>query len=520
MRIGQEEHVQASNFNAPILRRTRSRNEAKGEAVNQPSNRGCLTWAAWLLATVGALVFFLVVYFISRERTARFELSAKLERLAAQGMPIDDATMLQYHHQLTSSEHTQAWLLVLQKLTSRDFEQASAGIPELDPSVHGQIPGPDESWNSASTPIENTTINPVDPNVVLADQDKVRLFLTSTTTLHNDLSTLAKKHLDPNVKPVRLITHFESINTTLNTTQSMREAARLLSLRGKVAIFDRDSAQVRDCIESLLGCAAALQGEPLLVSQLVVIAVESMAIELLKQGLKHNALDEPDLLALAPRFANKIEISPQWRIALNGERGISLPVFANPNLVGEENATKIPIRAHDAIYFLDFMERAVSIKTDDVERFATEIKATEQALEEMSRSGILRSFDTILTNLMAPSINAAGNAFIRQAMENRIATIGIGIRLFEMQNGRLPNSLDELGTLVIDGTKLDPAALAPPGGKPFGYQLDGQEALLWGFDVFQTASTPDEPPSTILGTPYAEQNERWIWHLPVANPAK
>ena len=67
-------------------------------------------------------------------------------------------------------------------------------------------------------------------------------------------------------------------------------------------------------------------------------------------------------------------------------------------------------------------------------------------------------------------------------MKHRIATIGIGVRLFEKQGGRLPSSISELGILDIAGEKIDPLALLPP--------------------VVTEGEASDE------------QNKQWVWSLP------
>ena len=77
----------------------------------------------------------------------------------------------------------------------------------------------------------------------------------------------------------------------------------------------------------------------------------------------------------------------------------------------------------------------------------------------------------------------------------------------------MPSSLDELTSLELGELNLDANSLLPPGGQPFGYRMEDDQVLLWGFDLNHASTTPPEPPSTAEGESSAELNKRWIWKL-------
>lgn len=82
--------------------------------------------------------------------------------------------------------------------------------------------------------------------------------------------------------------------------------------------------------------------------------------------------------------------------------------------------------------------------------------------------------------------------------------------LHQMQNGRFPASLGELKSLSVSGAQpLAPDQLMPHGGKPFGYQLENDHAVLWGFDLMKEHCTPDQIPD------YSTSSELplWVWRL-------
>jgi hypothetical protein len=299
----------------------------------------------------------------------------------------------------------------------------------------------------------------------------------------------------------------------------MRSAARLLMLNGRVAIYDRNSAKTRLNIEALIGCSRTISGEPILVSQLVHIAIESMGIEVLRSALEHDVLNERDLMVLLPQILDGINIKPQWKIAIQGERAMMLPVFQHPERAADSEGLRwLPGRSADTLHYLDFIEDVLAVPDNDFDEFRVGLDKVEQDLKKTFDGNLLQRFDSIMTAMMTPAVSAVGNAFIRNAVQHRMAALSIGIRLYEKRNGKMPTKLDDLKSLELGELTLDPAALLPPGDKPFGYRVEDNQVLIWGFDVNQVSSTPSEPPPTADGIPNAETNRLWIWTLKTRKP--
>ena len=512
---------------------------------------GCWFWGFCFVIGLPLLLTIIgVLIFVGRESSARRQLNSRLEQLTAQGMPIDDATLLDFSNGLTSSQYTEAWQDVFQQFESQEFKQAISGVPLFDGKISAEIPAPGDSWPvdkwldqgaaSGQVSIDQVTADQttdlagsseetesqvgvdeqqsglgmgvLPPDELGIDEQTVRRFLANWSELHDRIYQLSIKQLEPGTKGVRFIQQFDSVNTLLPTTQSIREAARMLSLRGQVALYDRDAAQTRRSIEGLLGCSRAISDEPLLVSQLVVTAIESMSLSLLKTGLEHDVLDESDLLALLPRFRQGIRIAPQWKLALQGERALALPVFSNPSLAGR-NTPPMLARSRDALNYLDHIERIIAIPDDDMDRFMKELSDEEKKINDLSRGGLLSMMDTMLTSLMLPASGAVGSAFVRRSVQNRMAVLCIAARIYEIRNGKWPASLEDLKTLELDGAAINPAEFMPAGGKPFGYKLEEGKVVLWGGNVRLDPTTPPEPLSVSEGEPNAEENKIWTWEM-------
>ena len=458
------------------------------------SSRGCLLYGVGFFFGIPLLLLLVGFLIIAgRERSSKRKVVQHIEKIVAQRLPVDNQSMLSFTNSLTSKEDTKEWIAVLGELTSEEFGKSVTGVQHFDPAATEEmdVPEPGKAW---------------------ANEKVTRDFLDKWSDLRGRISRLSMKQLEPGSKPVRFITNFDSINTLLPHTQNMRSAARMLMLNGQVAVIDRNSARTRMSIEALFGCSRTVAGEPILVSQLVRVAIEGMGVGLLRSALKHDVLSEKDLIALLPRILEGINVSPQWKIAMQGERGLILPLFENPELI-DDVFRWLPGRSTDTLHFLDLMEQVLSVPDGDFDQFRAGLEKIEQEFRLKNDGPLIQKFDSAITSMTTPAVSAAGSAYIREATQQRMAAIAIGIRLYEKRNGKMPASLDDLKSLELGELQLDPAALLPPGGKPFGYRVEENQVLLWGFDFNQGSSTPVEPPSVADGASNAAMNELWIWTL-------
>jgi hypothetical protein len=430
----------------------------------------------------------------AREMAAQSRLNDRTAKLRTQGYPVDNASVQTYYTDQTDATNTDAWLAILEFLNSYEFNGSIKANPRLPYLGYGMdmedhVPSQGD-W---------------------ADEDSVRDFLKQWKRLHTDITQLASA--SPNQKPVRLPIVFDGFKTLLPWIQEKRTIARLLSLYGSVALRDRDSAAVRAAIESILGTNQIIAGEPNLVAQLVSIAVDSHAILLLQQAIEQDALNAFDLESLLPKIMAATTIGDEWVAMLAGERGMALPGFRNPSDAGFDSPIALS-RYVDANCYLDIMQSFQQIERSDLDEFLIQLKKCESAAWASMNSGWLAKMDSALTSQAVPSISAVGEAFVRRAVSHRLAAQGIGLRLYEDRHGTLPESLNQLTEF-----SLDPTQLMPPGGKPFGYRVDGKTATLWGFDPSRgidlrtSESVPIDPPVTSKDQPDASENDQWVWNL-------
>lgn len=131
-------------------------------------------------------------------------------------------------------------------------------------------------------------------------------------------------------------------------------------------------------------------------------------------------------------------------------------------------------------------------------------------MTEQANASWITKFDSILTLQTAPAFAAAADAFIRRALQHRMAALAIGLRLYEDRHGKFPNSLNDLSELPMVVNRLELTK-----DLSFGYRVNGSNAKLWGGSYQDAFSIPAEPPVMVVGEPDTTLKELWLWEFQV-----
>lgn len=430
-----------------------------------------------MLLTVG-----IVGWLTARDAAAEKQVAAQIELLREQGLPYDNSSMAAYHDRLTTTKDLDEWLQVLSSVDADDFK------------VPAKLLYP---WNDTPAPV---------PGEEWSEQEMSRAFLAQWRGLLDAAQRLAQTDLIRRL-PLRM----DSISTQLPWYEKVRQLARVFQLQAADGIYRRHSKQSSDAILNLLGTARSMEGEPILIGQLVCIATEGMAFEQLQRAVELNVLDEDDLRRVKRRLELRSPWHNGWRVGLHGEIGMALPVFDEPaRYLGNDFGpwlARVPWRGHDKLAFLEITNKNLELPTQDLTTFRDASRRLNQEIEERFRKHKLRSgFDETISSLLLPAYGAYGEAMLQREMRSRLAILGLAVREFQAKFGKLPDALDDLKQV---GT--DPAQLAPPGPKPFGFRKLDSSVALWGFQSRNNDTTPDDPPDV---TDENHQWDRmWLWQM-------
>lgn len=452
------------------------------------SKRSCLFLLLLFFVVLPfSVVALVLLLWFGREAAGNRLLKARMTSLANQGYPVDDASAEVFYKDRTDPTDANSWLEILATAGSAEFGASTEGVPVL-----GNVAEP-----------------PVELKEEWKEERAARDFLEKWKSLRSDATRLSK-----DAKPVRFPIVFDSFNTIdTNRMGAFRTVGRLLYLQGIVAMRDGDTAGVRDSVGGLLGLARVNAGEPMVVSQLVSQAIDGMALGLLKDAIRFDLLHEVDLRLLLPQILELSNFKKDWETAFAGERALALPLFIDRRKANAAGVTPVMSNSRDAILYIDLIESILDVPMDDLSEFKTRLQAIEANLEMKTKASFLAQLDSIMTKQTMPSGAALGEAFIRSALQHRLAAIAIGLRLYEKKHGKLPSELKQLSELSMDLQQVSPTK-----NRSFGYRLEGSNAKLWGGSLRDVFGIPEEPPmiapeSPDTGSPDREQAEFWTWEL-------
>ncbi|MGN6546447.1 MAG: hypothetical protein ACTHK7_15440 [Aureliella sp.] len=459
-------------------------------------------WALYALGVVGVLLVSVLIWLVVRDRIANSQLQQRVAELKEAGLPYDVPSLAQYYERLmvehgADQRDSERWLDMLTvKLPPLAEDAEEAGLWKF---VDEPIPPPSQPW---------------------PEEAKTQTFLDTWAKLRGEARQLA---LEDRVVPLPI--DFEARPPEFALIAQMRQLWRLFAVEAQVAIRKRDSAATRDAILAIFGCSRAIQWHPLFVPQLMSIADEDLAGEQLRYALEADVLSTDDLKLIQARIDKRQSFAEAWKISIYGERGSALPAF---RVIGEDvqQARGAPpraffsLRSRDALTFVQFVDQAAALATDDLNEFYAGLTELDKTMwEKHYYKNSLARWDAMLTFLWMPAFAATRDSFVRREMLARQATLGIGLRLYEDEHGALPEKLEQLSELGLDLSQLTPI-----GDKPFGYRRDESHATLWSFSLLQHKSTPAEPPSIDESSGdateqrRAEENRRWVWEFPSAPP--
>lgn len=432
-----------------------------------------------LLLTLGTFIF--RIGYTLRENSGRRAMVEELHKFANEGQPTDNEAIAELYSSRTSAQHTEAWLNLFETLQSAEFEKLYVGVPLLDRAIEDQAPFrlvTAKDWEFASV---------------------CESFVSESSELIEEVRLLAAAPV-----PVQFPIYFQSMDTLLPEVQSIRQVALVIFVDSQVAINLRDDQRATQDIVTLYRLANLVEVIPSTICNVVATAIRRQALQAVQACIEIDLLQDDQLQQIDGIIQDYCEIGNRWHDAMSAELGLCLPVFTNP-AIALKSDIRIPARGHDAVYFIGLMRRAMQIDTDNWSEFRrAAVKLDEDTAA--SHASWLQSTDRLLSGLFAPAFESLATLWIGEAQLHRQARLAIAIRLYAHRFDKLPSTLEGLPSAV--------ARLHPFGNRPFGYELDGEQAVLWGFDLTtDTVRTPVSPPTVEAGASGGFDNYQFVWHI-------
>ncbi len=428
----------------------------------RPRRGRWLVYIVWLPLVLGVLVVGgLVAHVVRNSRIER----AEIARLRAAGEPVDDETMAEWYFAHTSQEATATWREVLTTV-----DQALSGPVAATFPIVGRGELPDDLEPGGDWP---------DEPQVAALLDELRPLLARIEQ--------AAQHPVPVWQPIA----FRSFHTLLNDLQTVRSIARWLQLEFEHACYHRDTARALRALEALQATILAFDWNLCLVDDLVTIAVRGIHRRSIRDSLARVDWERAQLERLQKHVADPRDPAGRWQRVIAGERAMGLALFsADRQLQHELSESRVPMALFRLMgarrTYLEAMAAVQQIGSGGV----LGIRARAQAFEEETFGSKRVWISDVLTQLLLPSVTAFAKAYERDELDRRMTLTAVGIKRYEVFEGRWPADLNQLGAVGLEAA--DWTALE---AGPFGYRIEAGGPVLWAYDVLaDSAQIPAEPP--------------------------
>ena len=259
-----------------------------------------------------------------------------------------------------------------------------------------------------------------------------------------------------------------------------RHAARLLKLQATLAAEQGDTARSTQALTSLLGIARSLRTEPLLISQLVRMAVRSITTDTLARALSRTQFSNAQLSQLQQAFDHELDNQMMVR-AFVGERCSGIAIFHDLR-TGKVNpaqafGSQLPAAAN-LLVMTGLLDRDMRAYMD---LMAMHVRASAQPLQQRADTAAevetqIRQLDKrcFFTRMLVPALSRAGSEGAKSDARIHMARAALAVERYRLKHRQLPANLDQLVPQFIPAVPPDPFD-----GKPLRYKPADKGYLLY-----------------------------------------
>lgn len=457
-------------------------NDPASHQERRPSARKrWLLWLVLLPIVLGVIV--LAILGLGEYRSAR-EVAAEIARLRATGEPVDNESLARWFQARTSPEGTAAWQDILVAV-----EQVSSG----------------EAVNSF--PIMGTGKLPENlvPGGDWPDEPRIAEFLQEVRPLIAQIEQ-AGRYPTPVWQPIA----FNGFSTWLDECQISRAVIRLLQLEVQHALYHRDPERALRGLAAMRTTAAAFEWDFCMVADLVGIALRGIHCSTIRQSLADTDWEPTQLDQLLAQVERQRDVAARWHRICAGERAMTLAWLRGSREDLERRLPRETARYPVAQLlvpsgtkkYLDHMASFQQLGAVGALGIATRAKELEK--ESFQPDG--KRFNDLLTALFPPAFSGVATSYEQDELDRRLTRTALGVKRYRVSEGRWPARLSDLAAVGLEDK--DWTALQ---AGPFGYRIEGEDAVVWAYDVHDTGWR-----SRIRSEPPGEKDVRSAemrWHV-------
>jgi hypothetical protein len=315
---------------------------------------------------------------------------------------------------------------------------------------------------------------PPPPGAAWPEEAAVGAFLAQHRPALDALYAAAK--LEGEVRyPVQ---YSRGIGALLPHAQKLRGAARLLVLDAHDRARAGDHAGATESLVGMLRAAATLEDEPVLISQLVRMAMLNSACQELERLLPHVHFNEPELQALQQALAASRSRRP-LADAFAGERVLGLESFRS-NQPGMEGGPAWQFtRGTDTLYYLDLMGRMEAAAEEPWPQALAALGKIEQEVAALAASPLERARRP-MTILLLPALKTEMEAGARNEAFLAAAETALAVERFRRAEGKMPAQLAQLVPAYLAAVPQDVF-----NGKPLRFVVAAEKYVVYSVGLDQ-----------------------------------
>jgi len=403
---------------------------ANNETAEKPRRRLKVSHILIILLVV------IIAGFVLFRLSLKSKLRAKLDAISAAGYPVTGAELDDWYAIPESAENAADYII-----------EAFSHYHKLDAGEEFEL-----------TPVVGSAELPARTEL-LTEETKALV----TEYLADNEQTLELLHKGAAIEhsryPVDLSKGFAALLPDLS---NIRTGAKLLQLEAALHADNGKPELAARSITSTFGLARSLSKEPILVSQLVRIACQALAVSALEHTINKTEFTDEQLVNLSRTLANAEDLSGMTR-AFVGERCVGVSIFKAPasQIVPLFGGSSRPGMFSIALYkFAGLADRDAIMYVDLMEGYIEAAQLPPHKRKSAS-DAVVAKIGTIpkihiLLRMIMPALGRVTTIDIRIIAQLRTARVGLAIQRYRLATGSFPDALSELVPAYLEAVPKDP----------------------------------------------------------------
>lgn len=404
--------------------------------------------------SLALVLMMLLALLMAWQRQQAQRVEQELARLRAAGEPISPADMEKYYQLPEGREDcTRLWLAACAQFDVPAYQTAAANIPIAGSNNSTSPPPPGQAW---------------------ADLAAVENFLQQYQPAMDQLHDAARRG-----GAARYPTDYnQGIGMPIPYVQQLRSGARMLQLEALTRAHRGDAHGAALSLRTMWRLGESLENDPLLISQLVRIAIDGMMTGQLETLMATMEFSDDDLRAIQAELRGA-DFSDGLRRSLRGERALGFHAIqhydqAEASLGVKPTPLASPLLRMESAFYLEQMAKVIEAADAPLPQTRLGVQKVDAELSELQHRPILRRLGTSMTSMLLPALGSAADASCRAQARAETADAAIAAELFRRSKVRPPESLAELVPEFLPAVPVDPFD-----GQPLRFIRRGDELLIY-----------------------------------------